>query len=117
MKEIKIKLPSEQAKKFETIQWLTDPMGPRGSGRTHLLALAFITHSLKYGISIPIYDHDFHPYSKKGMILIIEKIVSGMEGFTVAFKGMHNQLTKILVTPKENHIYEGVKYEKKDSNW
>jgi len=52
---MEIKLTKDQQNKYEGIKWLTDPMGPRGSGRTYLLALSFISHAIYYGMWINIY--------------------------------------------------------------
>jgi len=110
MKELKISLTKEQAKHFESIQWLTNPMGPRGSGRTYLLALSFIVHSLNFRTWVIIYDHEY-PNTKRDLVHQIERIVFGIKNIKVSFRGIHNIYTEILVTPIENNVYAGVKYE------
>lgn len=109
-----IMLSKDQAEKFKTIQWLTNPLGSRGSGRTYLLALSFIVHSLNYRTWVTIYDHGTHPYAKKDLIKQIELIIFEMGKLTVTFKGLHHGRTEILITPKEKSISpDKIVYERK----
>ena len=36
-----MKLSKEQIKHYESIKWLLDPIGPRGMGKTQLMAMVF----------------------------------------------------------------------------
>ena len=56
---MQIKLTPDQATKFESILWLTDPLGRRGTGRTELLALAYVQHSISYQTWVNIVNHGF----------------------------------------------------------
>jgi hypothetical protein len=53
-------LSGYQKRHFETVVWLTNPMGPRGVGRTQLMALSFIQHSLYCGDWVRVYDHNYN---------------------------------------------------------
>jgi len=111
MKEIKILLPKSQQAKFETVKWLTDPMGPRGSGRTYLLALSFIMHSLNYRTWIHVYNHDSHISSGKELLEQIITIVNGIKGVRLLIKGEHSNKIEILVEPIPEKVYTNIKYE------
>jgi len=111
MKEFKIELPKGQKTKLETILWLTNPMGPRGSGRTYLLALSFIMHSLNYRTWVTIYNHDTHHNSKQELLSQIERIVYSITGATLKIKNMHRNKPEILVEPAKNHIYNDSIYD------
>ena len=65
-------LSQGQLQHYSTISWLLNPMGNRCTGRTHLMALAFIEHSLKHKIWVKIFDHSF---DKKEMVKMINKIL------------------------------------------
>lgn len=92
-----IQLTEDQAKKFETIKWLTDPLGSRGSGRTQLLAMAYINHSLNYKTWVSIINHgNNHPMADKELIDRIVGIVHKMGEYTVKIK---RQSSSILVEP------------------
>lgn len=114
MKDIKITLSKDQQKKFEVIQWLTDPMGPRGSGRSYLLALSFVMHSLKYRTWVTIFDHDNRLLSKRDLLHQIESIVYGIKGVRLKIKGepINHPRTEIMIEPIENYVYrDNIKYE------
>jgi len=92
-----IQLTEDQAKKFETIKWLTDPLGGRGSGRTELLALAYVQHSISYRCWVTIVNHGFyHQINDKELTDRVLGIVHNMGGYTVKIK---RQPLSILVEP------------------
>jgi len=60
MKELDVIIESmlqpAQIDRWEGVQWLIND-DPRGSGRTHLMALAFIQKALYAGYPIQVWDH------------------------------------------------------------
>lgn len=57
-----IQLTKDQEQKYPTIEWLLDPFSNYGSGRTQLMAIAFINLAINYpNREIHIFDHsDLH---------------------------------------------------------
>ena len=100
-------MSEQQLKYYDAILWLTNPMGPRGSGRTYLLALSFITHSLKYKTWISIYDHESHTYAKQDLIRQITTIVNNIKSLKYQIRN-DQYTTEILVKPIENYIYNNI---------
>ena len=100
---MRIKLTPEQRRMFETVLWLTDPIGEKGSGRTHLLALAYIQHSIKYKTWVPIMNHGLeHPQANKELLDRIRGIVGNMKDYNVKINN-HSRQPRILIEsiPKE----------------
>ena len=102
---MEIQLTKDQQSKYEGIKWLTDPMGPRGSGRTYLLALSFISHAIYYGMWINIYNHDTHPQSIREIVNQIERIVHGMVGIKFQIRNMHERYPAIRIIRIEEPVY------------
>lgn len=90
-------LSNEQKEHYESISWLMNPMGPRGSGRSHLLALSFIEHSLFYRIWIRLSNHGDHPYADKEILALVKKIMSSLKGLHLQVKRKGN-ITEIKVS-------------------
>ena len=101
-------LPALQKEYYESIRWLLNPKGARGSGRSHLMALAFIEHSLYYGIWIKIFDHTTHPLLVKEMLKTMSKIVGPINTLRLSIKGMQRNNIEIKVerVPDESEIYQ-----------
>ncbi len=92
-----IQLTGDQINKLETILWLTDPLGGRGSGRTELLALAYVQHSISYRTWVNVVNHGFyHPMNDKELLDRILAVVHQMGGYTVKIR---RQPASILVKP------------------
>jgi hypothetical protein len=66
-KTIDTLIAPEQLRYWEGVQWLTYE-GMRGSGRTHLLALAFIKEAIKSPVPVRVWDH-YKPYSNNTAML------------------------------------------------
>jgi len=122
MYELLSGLTEYQREHYETISWLTDPMGPRAMGKTHLMAISFIQHSLFFGTWVTIYNHNNSPDAIREMVDRIQKIVSEMDDLRLSVRGMgpsrsmHNK-PSILVAriPSEKLMYKGEwKNERKD---
>ncbi len=92
-------LSDDQKKYYESLLWLINPMGPRGAGRTELMALAFIQHSLLFRIWVRVFDHSPHPYSTQEMVQRIRKIVNKIEGLKLDV-----DLEKGMLQIKVSHI-------------
>ena len=91
LQPIQATLTESQLEHYQTIRWLLDPMGPRAVGKTELMAMAFIQHSLYYGIWVRVYDHTSHPRGPEEVVERMHKIVSGMKGIRISTKkGMGN---------------------------
>ncbi len=114
-----IQLTEDQSKKLETILWLTDPLGGRGSGRTQVLAIAYIQHSIKYKTWIYIVNHGMaHPMADKELSDRILGIVGGMVGYSVKIR-RQGGTPAILVEPSEREPFGGnnpYQHRGKDSN-
>lgn len=92
-----IQLTEDQVKKLEAILWLTDPLGGRGSGRTQILAMAYVQHSINYRCWVHVVNHGLkHPMADKELLERILAIVNGMGGYTVRIR---NNNSSILVEP------------------
>jgi len=76
-----MELTPGQLKKFDAILWLTDPVRHKRTGRTYLLAVAYITHSKKYDMWVDISNHGhMNVESSKELINTIQAIVSQLPG-------------------------------------
>lgn len=109
--EIIKNLSTEQVDHFKTISWLLNPMGPRGAGRTHLMALVFIEHSLKYGIWIIPFNHNHphHPYRENEIMEKIKKIINEIPSLHLRIKRNRNIGIEIMITNKRKESWYGVK--------
>ena len=96
-----LNLSTEQAQHYKAVSWLLNPVGPRGSGRTHLMALAFIEHSLKHNMAVDIFDHSRevnNPIVRGEMIQEIRRIIENTEGrLKLYFSDIHSRRIKIRV--------------------
>lgn len=110
---MQIELTPDQTKKFETVLWLTDPLGGRATGRTQLLALAYVQHSLSYRTWVHLVNHGFsHPMNDKELIDRVLAVVHNMGGHTVKIRGRQDRTPSILVEPippkmEETKYYRG----------
>jgi hypothetical protein len=73
-----IKLTEDQQRKYEAVRWLVND-GPRGSGRTYLLALAFVEKAITCGNPIRIWNHESNPNSFRYIIDMIVGIVHNLK--------------------------------------
>lgn len=82
VKEFIATLPEQQAKHYETVKWLVND-GPRGSGRTFLLALAFVEKAITCGHPVNIWDHTHYndPRMLSYLLDIIVGIVDKLENY------------------------------------
>jgi len=99
-------LTESQAVHYESIRWLLDPMGPRAVGKTHLMALAFIQHSLYYGTWVRIYDHGYHINSTQEMLERITCIVGRMKGIRLTFRNPTREAVEIKVARIQDEIHK-----------
>jgi hypothetical protein len=107
---MKMQLTEEQARRYEAILWLTDPLGSRGTGRTQLLAMAYIQHSITGRCWVSIVNHGLrHPMANRELINRIVYLVGGT-GFTVKIKGMDRSKPSILVEPIIKIDYQKEKF-------
>lgn len=108
----KIKLTKEQYERYGTVQWLVND-GPRGCGRTFLLALAFIEKAIDCGYPIPIWDHSTNRESVRHLLDQIHKIMSGIEGYKLEVIHPHdirNVRISIHAIPSKKDILENGEY-------
>ena len=116
---MEIKLTEDQSKKLEAILWLTDPFGGRGTGRTQVLALAYVQHSISYRTWVPIVNHGFrYPMNDKELCDRILQVVHAMGGYTVKIRGRQGTQPNILVEPippkEEERLYSYNPFIRKD---
>lgn len=100
MKPLSINLSKKQSEYYAAIKWLTNPMGPRGSGRTHLMAVTFIEHSLYFKMAIPIYNHGDNAYTKQEMLKRISDIVGDQKDLCLEIKNINSSTPTIHVKRK-----------------
>jgi len=101
MKPITIELTPDQAQKYEAIKWLLNIFGPRGSGRTHLMAMAFIEHSLNFDTDIEIFNHDQGFRGTREIMHRIQNIVSSHDGLVLSIKNPQGNRPIIRVKREE----------------
>lgn len=65
-------IDSSQSKYWEGVQWLVQN-GMLGSGRTHLLALAFIQQALYASYPVHVWDH-FQPENRRSVRYLLREI-------------------------------------------
>ncbi len=83
------KLTESQMNHYAAVSWLTNPFGPRGSGRTHLMALSFIEHSLQNrGVWIKVFDHFSGSYGEE-MINKVQDIINNCPALELETKRYH----------------------------
>jgi hypothetical protein len=97
---MKIELSKEQAKHYESIKWLISE-GQRGSGRTYLMALAFVEKSIYEGGWVRIFDHTPYEIAQKQLLMQIDNIVSKMDGYNLQIRGLNNRYPEIWVFKME----------------
>ncbi|MCP4374047.1 MAG: hypothetical protein GY797_38970 [Deltaproteobacteria bacterium] len=90
-------MTESQAEHFHTIRWLIDPMGPRAIGKTHLMAVAFIQHSLYYGVWVNVFNHSANPVETKEMLERIQMIVGNIKELRLSIKSPMSGTPKIKV--------------------
>lgn len=92
-------LTPDQLEKFETIKWLTDPLGARGSGRTQLLAMAYIQHSISYRCWVTVVNHGMghHPMAITELLDRIKYLIP--EKYNLKIKSLNSRMPSILVEP------------------
>ena len=102
-------LTKEQHSRFSTIKWLVND-GPRGSGRTFLLALAFIEKAIDCGYPIYIWDHYHNRESKRFLLDQISKIMQSIDGYKLEVirpHDMRNVQIHIHAIPTRQEILKG----------
>lgn len=99
-------LSKEQKDYYKAISWLTNPMGPRGSGRSYLMALAFIEHSLSFKIWVKINNHENNTYSTPEMLRLIINIVGKTKKLSLKIR--EPDLIKVIRKNITSYI-EGIK--------
>jgi len=92
-----------QSNHYPAISWLLNPLGPRGTGRTRLMALAFIEHSLNHSIWISIYDHT--PNNSIDLLQQIKIIINNCPSLELKIKGKFTK--EILVSKKISEPFIG----------
>jgi len=100
MKPFSINLCKNQFKYYEAVKWLTNPMGQRGSGRTYLMAIAFIEHSLNFNMSVPIYNHDNNFVTQQEMLKRISDIIVDQKGLYLKIENAQGHVPTIYVKRK-----------------
>lgn len=92
---INFQLTKEQKQHFETACWLIND-GPFRTGRTHVLACAFIQKALyNRDRAIPVFDH-FNPHSSRATQIIfseIDKIISQDPNLYFQFNQQRKEIT------------------------
>ena len=80
IENILLELTKTQAKHLDTLMWLNDPIGHRGTGRTKVIAVSYILLAIKYiGMPIKIQDHTPHPQYHKMLLGIISGILNNLD--------------------------------------
>lgn len=110
---MKLILTKDQLEKFEVIKWLTDPFGHRGSGRTQVLAYAYIDHAIKYGAWIEIKNHNSHLTNE--LKNRISEIMGDREGFCFSIKRQGNSIS-IRIKQSELPPYKNNPYLTKEDS-
>ena len=96
-------LSSYQMEHYETVFWLLNPQGPRAVGKTHLMALAFIEHSLYHGMWVDIFNHNVQaPYSISEIMVRVQEIVESIPGLILLIR--KHPRTSIRVRRKSEEI-------------
>jgi len=72
IKAINKQVDSSQEKYWEGVQWLVQN-GMLGSGRTHLLALAFIQQALYTRYPVHVWDH-YQPENRRSVRYLLQEI-------------------------------------------
>ena len=99
-------ITKDQEENYKTVKWRLDPMGPRASERTQLMAMAFIEHSLYYGTWVNVFNHDTHPQCKEELIYRVQSLVSSNPKLNIKLKGLQNsRYAEILVSLKEREPF------------
>lgn len=72
-------LTKKQTKHYDAVRWLLSP-GPRGGGRTTLMALCFIDIALQTGMLIEVFDHhSTHRDAQREMLRRVVEIAATMK--------------------------------------
>ena len=96
-------LTPEQIKRFEVIQWLLHPRGNRATGRTHLMALAFISHAINTGEWIEIFNHDTHLQSNREILRRTVELSNEFPEYHLEFRGrMDDSKPRIKMSLKKD---------------
>jgi hypothetical protein len=82
---IETNLSDLQKTRFEGISWMLS--GSRASGRTFVLALAFIKKSLVERSRVMVFDHEYHPNGKRIILDQIVKIVDRIKPLKLKIYG------------------------------
>jgi len=99
-KIIKDLLDPSQYEKYETVKWLIG--GPRASGRTYLLALAFVHKSINTDLPVTVFDHSQncgHTYYIKHIFRQVCDIVYHIKDYDVV---INENMRTIYVKRSEN---------------
>lgn len=103
---MQIELTPDQAEKFKAIKWLTDPLGDKGTGRTQLLALAYIQHAMSYQCWIHVVNHDNinpgHPSAVRELMDRIISISSGIVGYSLKIRHHDRRILMEKKPPEYN---------------
>jgi len=89
LKDFISNMPFQQVSYYEAILWLTNPGNIR-SGRTTLLALAFIQHAIHSHEWIPIFDHN--EYGKKEILNRIKELLKVLKIQSCHFKRLGDKV-------------------------
>ena len=78
-KALRKQIDPQQRAYIEGVKWLVND-GPRGSGRTHLLAIAFVEKAIRCGHPVHVWDH--YPYNPgrgaQHLFMEIDKVVQNV---------------------------------------
>lgn len=99
-------MSKEQAEHYESISWLLNPHGPKGSGKTYLMAVAFIEQSLYTGDTIRVFNHGNTPFAIREMINRISEIMSNVKGLSLTVNNSKSTIKVKRINSYKDEIKE-----------